>query len=97
MKKEILFTLCLIVAVLMIAMRVMGESSNAVPQLPEQLLTTNIKDWQLNGVTLLLLVQVLGRAFAGLKNGGGLVGIYRGIVFGTNTPPESKTANPSGQ
>lgn len=55
--------------------------------LPEPMLNTPIREWQLNGVTLLLIIQVLGRAFAGLKSGGGLVGIYRGIVFGTNTPP----------
>jgi hypothetical protein len=54
--------------------------------LPGELLNTNIKDWQLNGVTALLAIQLLGRAYSGLSKGGGLVGVFRGIVFGTNTP-----------
>lgn len=54
--------------------------------LPDEMLNTNIKDWQLNGVTLLLAVQVLGRAFSGLSKGGGIVGAVKGVLFGTNTP-----------
>lgn len=54
--------------------------------LPPELLNTNVRDWQLNGVTILLVVQVLGRAFAGATKGGGIVGLVRGVIFGTNTP-----------
>jgi hypothetical protein len=59
-------------------------------QIPTELLNTNLKDLQLNVLTLIIITQVLGRAYAGLKNGGGLVGLYRGVVFGTNTPKEKK-------
>jgi hypothetical protein len=54
-------------------------------QIPTELLNTNLKDIQLNVLTVIIITQVLGRAYAGLKNGGGLVGLWRGIVFGTNT------------
>ena len=59
--------------------------------IPDELLNTNVREWQLNGVTILIIVQVLGRAYAGLSKGGGLVGLWKGIVFGTNTPKEPTT------
>ena len=59
-------------------------------QIPTELLNTNLKDIQLNVLTLIIITQVLGRAYAGLKSGGGLVGLWRGIVFGQNTPKETK-------
>ena len=68
------------------------DDHGAALTLPAEMLNTNVKDWQLNGVTILLVIQVLGRAFAGLRSGGGLVGIWRGIVFGTNTPKETLTS-----
>ena len=43
-----------------------------------------------------LLIQNLGRAYQAIRNGGGLVSIWRGLVYGTNTPlpptppPEAK-------
>lgn len=58
----------------------------AQTELPEQLLNAPVKDWQLNGLTLLVVVQLLGRAYSALKSGGGLKGIWNGIVYGTNTP-----------
>lgn len=42
--------------------------------------------WQLWGLLILSAVPLLGRAYHALINGGGLVGIWRGVVFGTNTP-----------
>ena len=53
--------------------------------IPPELLNTRLQDIQLNVLTLIIITQVLGRAYAGLKSGGGLVGLWRGIVFGTNT------------
>jgi len=58
--------------------------------IPSELMGVPLKNWQINGVTLVLIVQVLGRAFSALKNGGGLKGIWNGVVSGTNTPPEPK-------
>jgi len=73
----------IIAALLMLAFPALAQDAST---LPPELLSTNIKDWQLNGVTLLLAIQLAGRAYAGLSKGGGLVGIFKGIVFGTNTP-----------
>ena len=36
----------------------------------------------------LLALPYLGRAYYAIKNGGGLVGIWRSIMFGTNTPKQ---------
>lgn len=34
----------------------------------------------------LALLPILGRAYYALKNGGGLKGVWNGLIFGTNTP-----------
>ena len=59
-------------------------------QIPTELLNQPFAEWQLNLLTLFVIVQVLGRGYAALKRGGGLVGIWKGIVFGTNTPDDEK-------
>jgi len=38
---------------------------------------------------LLALLGVLGRAFYAVRNGGGLIGIWRALLYGTNTPAPS--------
>jgi len=78
------FVVVAVVVLLWTAVPVVGQDI----ALPPELLDKKVSDWQLNGVTILLIVQVLGRAFASVSNGGGLVGIFRGIVFGTNTPKQ---------
>lgn len=35
-----------------------------------------------------VLVQSLGRAYAAIRKGGGLKGIWDGLIYGTNTPPK---------
>lgn len=47
--------------------------------------------WLLYGQTVLLATMVLGRIFTAIKNQGGLVGIYRAVVFGV-TPTADKPA-----
>lgn len=54
--------------------------------LPENLLNTPVSQWQLNGLTILVIVQLLGRAYSALRGGGGLKGIWTGIIYGTNVP-----------
>lgn len=76
----------MVVLLALLAMVVSVHAQDAA--LPEQLLNTNVRDWQLNGLTLLILIQLAGRAYAGLSKGGGLVGVGKGILFGTNTPKE---------
>jgi len=58
--------------------------------IPPELLNKPLKEWQLNGITVLIVIQVLGRAYTALKNGGGLVGIWKTIAFGV-TPPATPT------
>lgn len=86
MKKlnQITWLLTLIAAALLWATPTVAQDAT----LPAELLNTNVKDWQLNGVTLLIALQLAGRAYAALSSGGGLVGIFRGILFGTNTPKQ---------
>ena len=36
----------------------------------------------------LLVIPYITRAYHAVRNGGGLRGIYRSILFGTNTPPK---------
>jgi uncharacterized phage infection (PIP) family protein YhgE len=71
----------ILIAILLLAIPAFAQET-----LPAELLNTNVKDWQLNGVTLLLAISLAGRAYAALKNGGGIVGVVRGMLFGTNTP-----------
>lgn len=50
---------------------------------------------KLSGFVALAAVALgaFGRAYHVIRNGGGLVGIYRGLVFGTNSAPtEEKKA-----
>lgn len=38
-----------------------------------------------------VLVQSLGRAYSAIRKGGGLKGIWDGLIYGTNTPKNEKT------
>jgi hypothetical protein len=57
-------------------------------QIPPELLNTPVQDWQLNGVTLVLGVMLAGRLYSAIRRGGGLKGLWRGLVFGENIPKE---------
>lgn len=52
---------------------------------PADLQTKPFSQWQLNLVTLGLIAQALGRAYTAVRAGGGLVGIWRSVVFGSTT------------
>ncbi len=41
---------------------------------------------QINLTTCALLAMILGRVYKALRQGGGLKGLYQGIMFGTNIP-----------
>ncbi len=58
--------------------------------IPPEAATTPITEWQLNLVTLTLIVMVLGRIWKAIANSGGLVGIWKSLVFGY-TPPNTPT------
>ena len=42
--------------------------------------------WQPWAVAAAVLLPYLGRAYHALTSGGGLRGVWQGIMFGTNTP-----------
>jgi hypothetical protein len=44
------------------------------------------QDWVAGFSKWGFVAMLVGRAFAALRNGGGLIGVWRGILFGTNTP-----------
>ena len=87
MKRTLLILGLIVCVALMCCMTVHGQDTTGAP-LPDELLNKPVSEWQLTGVTLLVIVQFLGRAYAGLRKGGGLKGLWQGIVFGTNTPKE---------
>lgn len=42
--------------------------------------------WNIFGLNAVVVLRVLGEIYAALKNGGGLVGIWRAIIYGQNVP-----------
>lgn len=40
--------------------------------------------------TLVLAGMILGRAYHAVRNGGGLVALWRGLMYGANAPREAK-------
>lgn len=58
--------------------------------IPDGLLNSPVSEWQLNGVTLVLAIMVVGRAYKAIRNGGGLIGLWHGLLFGTNTQKEEE-------
>jgi hypothetical protein len=56
--------------------------------IPPEIMNTNIKDIQLNVTTLVLAAMLLGRAYKGLLKGGGIRGLWRGLIFGENAPED---------
>jgi len=42
--------------------------------------------WRGYAVAAVALAPVAGRAYHALRSGGGLRGVWRGILFGTNSP-----------
>ena len=87
-KSHKLLIIGLIVVVVAFAAKVIAQEAPVV--LPEELLKTEVKDWKVTGLTIVVGIQLLGRFIAGLRNSGGIAGAVRGIVFGTNTPPPPK-------
>lgn len=45
-----------------------------------------IKDIQLNTITAYAVIRVIGQAYAALRAGGGLQGIWNALMFGENAP-----------
>lgn len=58
--------------------------------IPVDLLNVPFTDWKLSLSTVLIAVMLLGRGFKALKSGGGLYGVWRGILYGENTPTPPK-------
>jgi len=75
----------LILAVSLVATATLAQTATPT-DMPAKMLSTNWKEWQLDGITILFLLGVLGRGASALKAGGGIVGMVKGVLFGTNTP-----------
>ncbi len=93
MKKTKRILLALVLVTLgLLTLNTFAQEAELGGLMPKELESTNFKDWQLNGVTITFLVMVLGRVFQSLRSGGGLVGLYRGLVYGTNTATPKQEA-----
>lgn len=57
--------------------------------LPEQLANVPLWQWQLNGVTLIVVLQLLKSAWEYWKTNGGARGIWRAFVGPKNEKPTS--------
>ena len=51
-----------------------------------QLVGKTPKDWIHDGVAIMALLGLAGRAWHAVRSGGGLVGLWRALLYGTNTP-----------
>ena len=84
MKSKRLLIIGLVIVAVGLAVRAIAQETPVA--IPENLLNTEVKDWKLTGLTIVVGIQLLGRFIAGLRNNGGIAGAVKGIVFGTNTP-----------
>ncbi|HEU4340043.1 MAG TPA: hypothetical protein VFU31_00585 [Candidatus Binatia bacterium] len=66
-----------------------------LPALPDDIAKKEIQDWKWTGTNIVLGIMLLGRLLGGLRNGGGIVGAVKGVLFGTNTPVPPPPAPPS--
>jgi hypothetical protein len=82
MKAKPLFLILALVMPLVIPVAAFAASGD----IPVEYLSAPVREWQLNLTTLYVVAHLLGNAYSALKHGGGLVGIFRGILFGENVP-----------
>lgn len=52
----------------------------------EQAMNTPLSKLQLNGLTAYAIIRILGQAYAAIRAGGGLKGIFNALVYGENAP-----------
>lgn len=71
---------------LLLLLPVVLKAQGAASAIPGDFLSKDIKDWQLNGLTLIVLVKIAGEGFSAIRNGGGLRRILLSIWFGENVP-----------
>ena len=57
-----------------------------LPAVPAEYLSKPLKEWQLDVTTGTIALFVLGRAYKSIRQGGGLVGLVRGLLYGENVP-----------
>ena len=72
------------VLILFVASIAIGQTN--VTDMPTKMLTSNWREWQLDGVTLIFVLGILGRAVKALQSGGGIIGAIKGVLYGVNTP-----------
>jgi hypothetical protein len=54
--------------------------------LPPEVANTIPPKWLVYATAAWLLLQNAGRVYQAIRNGGGLVGVWRGVMYGSNVP-----------
>lgn len=80
--KKPLVVLFFFLAVVVVALR----ASDGIEGVPDALANRPLRDWQLDLTTLGIAWFFLRRAYANLAAGGGLYGVWRGLIYGEKTP-----------
>jgi hypothetical protein len=82
------YILALVLAVFGLLTLAFAQEASPLDGLSKDMLDKPLNEWQLNLTTLALAAMILGRAFKAWKNGGGLLGIWRGFLHGENVPQD---------
>jgi len=66
-----------------------------IAQIPTEILNAVPPKWLVYINSMLIVGAILGRTYQAIRAGGGLVSIWRGLLYGTNTPtpPTNTTSN----
>lgn len=79
-------------AALLLPLALFAQDSGIIPA---EMLNKPFKEWQLDAVTLTIILMVLGRAYRSIRDGGGLRGLWNGLIYGTNIPKDKDGPPPS--
>lgn len=83
--KHICSWFLLVLACLLMPVTLFAQDST-IAGVTQEMMDAPIKDWQLNLTTLAIAAMILGRVYKSIRSGGGIRGIYRGLVYGENVP-----------
>lgn len=86
--KKLKLIVWLLVAACVASLWITNSMAQETPVIPDALMNKPLSQWQLNGVTIFVVLTAIGRGYHAIANGGGFVGIWKALVFGTNTPKQ---------
>ncbi len=58
-------------------------------QIPPEIVQAIPSKWVVYLTAGWVALQAAGRAYHAIRNGGGLISIWRGLLYGTNTPKDN--------